>query len=1175
MGQQQPTPSVREALKNMGFSDVDVDRVDQAGIREVSVALDYIQNRSNTSPDQTNFPFSQDHFNSLEPLVPTAQYPSSMSSFEAPGTLSPAHRVNTTSLSNARNSLDGIDVSRVPSDIIPSALVDQNTQRFGSNHRSNLNSASPSSTGVEFSSSKPPSQHPQQLATPQTMDQQDDDLKRALQLSRDDQHEREMKQALRMSKQEDERATTAFNNDHNDPDILRAIEESLKENQHNGISNAEAGGTDKLVSWQSHAYHNSQNMVRQNLDDPVGLRNIGNTCYLNSLLQVYFYLPEFRRAVLSFRAPPEFDQEFSNQNENINVRDGAARSVPAATTEMVAETTANNAEHRTSNAREDCAERKSESTSGYVANSNESSADLNNRRLHDTTMKDDTAVQSIPATTVTIDPRSTATPTPSPSPIPTPIPAPPAPGETSVSDKSDNRSERIGESERTSKRHAVEFVIELQRLFAAMALGTESCVDPTGVARSMRNADGHLIKIGDQQDASEFNHLFLDIVERGLQGDVDDQSASADKKYQGVNLSEDLQTTGGDTTGATTATAIPANVSTNVKAAKTQIENSNDAGTPDNNDLETDSKQNKLGDANPTTSRNVVKDLFTVKFRQEVRQCDENERVNMTDAESEATTDVMMSEGETNCIIVDATTSKERDLYSGLDDYAIARIEYNVMASTDSANAVKDEHASSPQRRVSGQDATAAAVAGIRDNEQTAVTTNVNSSTNIATIDMKDLDGDGDDEMQDVKHPYHGGTNEVSTAKPSTWGLKSVWLTKLPPVLVVYLQRVRYNVEKSAAEKVHDKYDFSPEIALDRYLEQNREASGRARERVSGIRKERRRLTSLIRRYRSFPADSLAVGVTGESAFSADGDVTMLPVLSSPSPSSHSVHDGTTSPKAGSVDWSEQDGEIFKAGGRIQKRLIEALNPGSQMFAVNGISKENVDVALHTIERVLENDRRQCERLKDALSGLESETHVYRGLDKEKYQLHAVLVHDGAPSGGHYWTFIRDWRARDGQKRDETDQQNSGNSVLQQRTHKRESGEDLTWIKFSDSVVTRVSEKDMLLWSSGGHGHASAYCLIYRAVSTGQDVDSEHTNDNIADECRCLLPPSRLEEINRAKANVAIDVDANTSVMNTGEIAQHGADAEKVTTVTVVEDDDKPSAERDVYPGVELRNQAW
>jgi len=26
---------------------------------------------------------------------------------------------------------------------------------------------------------------------------------------------------------------------------------------------------------------------------PVGLKNVGNTCYLNSILQVYFNLPEF------------------------------------------------------------------------------------------------------------------------------------------------------------------------------------------------------------------------------------------------------------------------------------------------------------------------------------------------------------------------------------------------------------------------------------------------------------------------------------------------------------------------------------------------------------------------------------------------------------------------------------------------------------------------------------------------------------------------------------------------------------------------------------------------------------------------------------------------------------------------------------------------------------------
>jgi ubiquitin C-terminal hydrolase len=33
---------------------------------------------------------------------------------------------------------------------------------------------------------------------------------------------------------------------------------------------------------------------------PCGLKNIGNTCYFNSILQVYYNLPEFVNAILEF-----------------------------------------------------------------------------------------------------------------------------------------------------------------------------------------------------------------------------------------------------------------------------------------------------------------------------------------------------------------------------------------------------------------------------------------------------------------------------------------------------------------------------------------------------------------------------------------------------------------------------------------------------------------------------------------------------------------------------------------------------------------------------------------------------------------------------------------------------------------------------------------------------------
>lgn len=103
---------------------------------------------------------------------------------------------------------------------------------------------------------------------------------------------------------------------------------------------------------------------------------------------------------------------------------------------------------------------------------------------------------------------------------------------------------------------------------------------------------------------------------------------------------------------------------------------------------------------------------------------------------------------------------------------------------------------------------------------------------------------------------------------------------------------------------------------------------------------------------------------------------------------------------------------------------------------------------------------------------------------QEGYRLHAVLVHEGQVSSGHYWAFIRDqWKTGE---EEEDEDPHSG------------------WMKFNDvqvgpsflspdagltkigvrSQVSRCGWKAVVEDAFGGEGStASAYCLVYVALA--------------------------------------------------------------------------------------------
>lgn len=81
------------------------------------------------------------------------------------------------------------------------------------------------------------------------------------------------------------------------------------------------------------------------------------------------------------------------------------------------------------------------------------------------------------------------------------------------------------------------------------------------------------------------------------------------------------------------------------------------------------------------------------------------------------------------------------------------------------------------------------------------------------------------------------------------------------------------------------------------------------------------------------------------------------------------------------------------------------------------------------------------------------------------YRLHAVLVHEGQASGGHYWAYIYD-------------------PINQQ------------WRKYNDIMVTEVTWEEVQRESLGGYGHVSAYCIVYIDVTREKSLQvSEHGDD--------------------------------------------------------------------------------
>eukprot|EP00127_Corallochytrium_limacisporum_P006108 Clim_evm57s218 gene=Clim_evmTU57s218 len=240
----------------------------------------------------------------------------------------------------------------------------------------------------------------------------------------------------------------------NDPDLMKAIEASIKDSNAGGRGRANSPAPPSMSHDNSIDPDNNRDMATV----PIGLRNVGNTCYVNSLLQVYYSLVPFREHVMRFRSDGSSSSRQPEPPKRGSMGDEIVPSTSLDAMEVMSSPQS---------------PKRRRGDDGEVADSN--------------TVSSSNAMDTGEGTSdqKATKPEGSST-------------APP------------HRRRTITEEE---KKRSVILMKKLQKLFVWMKGSMRKFIDPTFVLDSLVDDTGKPVSIGDQQDALEFNDLLMNRIE--------------------------------------------------------------------------------------------------------------------------------------------------------------------------------------------------------------------------------------------------------------------------------------------------------------------------------------------------------------------------------------------------------------------------------------------------------------------------------------------------------------------------------------------------------------------------------------------------------------------------------------------------------------------------------------
>ncbi|CAI8024840.1 Ubiquitin carboxyl-terminal hydrolase 25 [Geodia barretti] len=400
---------------------------------------------------------------------------------------------------------------------------------------------------------------------------------------------------------------------------------------------------------------------------------------------------------------------------------------------------------------------------------------------------------------------------------------------------------------------------------------------------------------------------------------------------------------------------------------------------------------------------------------------------------------------------------------------------------------------------------------------------------------------------------------------------QETWFTALPPILVLELSRFSFNQSSSTAEKLHSRLAFDQTLSMDRYLHRNREKVRLRRREVAALKHKLLELRRRLARFTCYQGHSVSI------------QQVLQMTLDFAREQSSAVREESVS---GDEDGRGRGGESQVGMGEKYPRM----SVGPEPRYISPEERATLDQCLGRWRNEVDEDisdlRESVSTTEDSLSAVYSD----EAMNTVSYHLHAVLVHQGQASGGHYWSYVRrppslvietlppaatpgsssvvdqlQVPAAAAMIRGGPEVVMSGSPAMSTESggggeeggargdavkggEKRQEGRRGSdrekrggggWLKFNDVSVHEVGWEEVVKESYGGHHNTSAYCLIYLSPLLHHSWASSDEENELAGDLKEIV-----EEDNEAFRQEKADYDARKEQQERlREAGEGGADS--------------------------------